>query len=242
MAGNSIRITTETEKGKRELRTLNVILWIVGPLILAAGIFVALAPDDFFAQPHSLSDRLIVAIFCVAQCVLLFSIPCWITRGSWLLDDEGVSLAPLCEDPRWLGWEDVEAVHWHTPRYRVIFRSGKIKMKMTLQWETRERQDDCLNFIRDKLEKSFDLSCRPSEPISFQRLFWISAVTSILTLLCFGGLCLQTIYWNQTAFGRGLGVLWFAVPLFLLFLWGIKVVWGENRKQWRLKYSTMSGV
>jgi len=240
MAENAVLITTETERGKREMRSLGILLRVIGLFFVGMALYVRFFPNG---SPNDLGTRVLAELgFAAVLFVLSYVLPRFVLRGSWQLDDNGILFTPLRvrNRPRRLDWSDVEAIYWHSIRYR-IFRSGRTKLPVNLQWETPQKQDEFEDFLRKKLGRSFNLSDNPVEPLSIRRLLWISAATTFFTLLWGGGLYLQIIYMDQYKLWRGFGILWFMVPLFLLLWSGVTLVRREKRKRWRLRKSAMAG-
>ena len=242
MAGNSVLVTTETERFKSEMRAFGILLRIIGLGFVGMAVYAWFAPNSWSAPNNPPADfefRILAGLGLGLMLFILQDVLShFVLRGNWQFNDDGISFTPLHGKARRLAWSEVEAICWGS--LRVIFRSGKMKLLVILQWETRQHQDEFEEFLQEKLGNSFDLSVQPVEPLSIRRLLWITVVTTFFTLLWFGGLYLQTIYLDQCKPWRRWGILWFVVPLFLLLWWGANIVRSKNRDRWRLRKSPIA--
>lgn len=231
MAGNVIIVSTETERGKRELRAATVVCWIGGILFILAALFFWFAPDDFFYPSGDLTTRLSFVLLFLVMAVLP-AMPRFIVRGNWRLDDDGIAFSPLREKDQSLAWREVKTIVTAAMRHKIVFCDGTTKLPLVLQWETCKRQEETLDFLREKLRESFDVFDRPAASrTSVRRLLLASAVATFVTLLYFGALIIPA-YYLQYEHWQLWTMAWMPLPFCVLFPWAVIVVRRERRKMW----------
>jgi hypothetical protein len=230
MPDDAITVSTETERGRRELRVLSVMIRLAGVFVIAAGFLVAFAPDAWTPQPRNLLERIVLLLFCGTIGVALIVVRLT-ARGSWRLNGDGIFFSPIRGRPRSMGWSEIESVRPGSAINSLVFQAGKRKIPLNLNWETPERRAAALDFLRSELAAYFDIFDRPPAKTSIRRILRASAITAAVTLLYFATLIVPSYllryeywqYWMMT---------WGPLSFLLLYGWALTVAWREGRKTW----------
>jgi hypothetical protein len=230
MADDAIVVTTETERGRRELCVLSVMIRFAGVFVAAAGFLVAFAPDAWTPQPRSLGERVVLLLYCATIGVALIVVRLT-ARGDWRLNCDGIRFSPLRGSPRSMAWSEIEAIRPGSAINSLVFRARNHKMPLNLNWETPERRAMAIDFLRSELGAYFDFFDRPPAKTSIRRILRVSAIAAAVMLLYFATLIVPSYllryeycqYWMMT---------WGPLSLLLFCGWALTVVWRERRKTW----------
>ncbi len=230
MADDAIMVTTETERGRHELRAASLMVRLSGAFVVAAALFIGFAPDAWTSQPSSLFERILFGLMTGALGVALLGAK-FIVRGSWRLDDDGIRFSPLRGSPRSMAWHEIEAIAPGDRTNSFAFRAGRLKLPLDLRWETPERKAAAIDFFRAKLGAYFDIFDRRPAKTSLRRILWASAIASAVILLCMGGAILSMLYLPEAQWR-----IWAPVLVFLPFLsccvWALVILWRGLPKRW----------
>ena len=96
-----------------------------------------------------------------------------------------------------MAWSEIEAIFAasvETMRTGATFRTSIKRIRLDLQYETREKQDAAIAFLREKLASCFDVFNRVPERTSIRRILWLLTVASAGTLLFFAVWIVPSFY------------------------------------------------
>jgi hypothetical protein len=229
MADEVVAVTTETSRGRSNLRTLVVSSWLLAGFFAASALSLWLAPDGCRQSPPTISDRILVTVVSIASLLVAVVWPQFITRGTWRLNTDGITFTPLRGAVQSLRWDQVEAVLDQS--FRTDFRAGRQRLLLVRQWESPQRRKAVVEFLRDRLGANFDAFDRQPAKTSVRRVLWLSAIASAATLLWFAAMILACRYlpyeqlqWWAMAWGL-------LLPL-VFFPWVLVVAWRQRRTMW----------
>jgi hypothetical protein len=232
MSENALLVTTETESGERFRTGTAATCWIFGLVCYCSAIFFAFGPDRWFGHPMAASERITSSILFATFGGICPGLGYFVVRGTWRLDDDGILFTPLRGNPRHAAWSDVDAIFAPSIRTEQIsLRAGKLKLPIHFRWETRQRQYEVREFLRNKLGESFDVFDRPVPPTSVRRLLWVAASASTGTLVWFGILVLPSCYLEYARW-RIWVLIWMPLTLVALYSWVLIFAWEKRQKAW----------
>ncbi len=84
--------------------------------------------------------------------------------------------------PQSMDWRNVDGIFSQCMKIRIVFREGSRKIPLVLQWESKERKEETLEFLKTKLGLYFDIFSRVPAKTSIRRLLWVAVVASSLVL------------------------------------------------------------
>jgi hypothetical protein len=231
MANDAIAVTTETKRGKSDLRGLTILMWLVGVFCAIGAVLIALAPPERVCRPPDPLGQFAAAIMCAVAALLAVALPRFVTRGTWRLDGDGIHFSPLRGSPRSISWHEVEAIRPGGEAKSLIFRTGKRKLPLVLQREPIEQQEAAISFLRSRLGASFDIFDRRPPKTSIPRILRASAIASAATLLWFAALIVPSYYLQYEHWQRWV-MIWMPLPLLVLYPWFMIFAWRQNAKMW----------
>jgi hypothetical protein len=234
---NVILVSTETTMCKRHRLKFALVCWIPGLLLLSNAIWLAFAQKRCFSHPPLLQSDFWVAVLGAGLGSFVLIAPRFAVRGNWRLDDEGAWFVPLRGGATTnLPWREVEAVVEPSVRTRqLVLHTARGNMQINLWSESSRRQEEIMDFLRQKLGREVAILNRLPEPISIRRLLWISALTLTAGIIWLSSLVFTICYSHASDAWLGRLLLYWLVPLVPLFLLGIIAVRRENRKRWQLR-------
>jgi hypothetical protein len=237
MADDAVTVTTETERGRLAHRFCGIVMRIAGVCCVAMAVWIAVLPSQKFSRPPDPSGHVAIVAWLGAAGVFVFAFPRFVTRGTWRLDVDGIVFTPLVGKSRPMKWSEIEAVRL-TPG--IVFRVGKRKILMNLQWETPDQWEATRRFLEARLGPNFDVFDRSPAKTSIRRLLLVSGIATIETLLWAAGLVMPLFCLPSYERWRFWFVIWlFILPMGLL-IWSLAVVWRGYEKGWSRRKSSLS--
>jgi hypothetical protein len=229
VSGHPILVTTETEKGRRELNACSVVFVAIGLAGLVMAICCAVAPDTLIPF-RGIGDRVLVALICVWGGISSMTAPRSMVRGHWHLDDEQIVFRSLRGVSRRLKWCDVQAISWG--RDAIRFRGPGPALPLLLVYEPTDRRKEAREFLRQRLGEAFDLRDRSPQPFSFRRMCVCACVALSIAVLGLTAAFLHSIYLDPRGELRPLLASWVVLPL---LAWVAYAAVREARRTWRLR-------
>ena len=104
------------------------------------------------------------------------------TTGSGQIDLNRIRYKPLLGRPRVLSWQEIECIQW--TRAGAGFRSPRVTLQLRWQWFRPQDQCEVQEFVRERLERDFDLTLsNHGQRHSWRRIMVLMAPLLILVLV-----------------------------------------------------------
>lgn len=130
---------------------------------------------ECWGQPQFGLAMIVSSAFAIALAACILSIPRWIRSGTWTIDEEGVHVAPVRGEPRFISWAEVDRVRWHGEG--ISLQSEEARIGFCWSQVEADEGKKLQEFLYEILQTDFDLPAplQPASPAESRQ--------SLLTLL-----------------------------------------------------------
>lgn len=226
-----LRISTESEFGSKRRKKIVVASFIFAAFafsFIVSGLIVIWASikDGHLIQCFPAIYSL---TFLISALLILLALPG--KRGTWELDSEGISFHSLKGIKSRLNWTHVNAVRFAGAR--ILFRGLSNMPPLPLLYiEEVEKKTEILQFVRERISSSIDLSDKVEKPFTWRRFLFCLTLSLLLGGLPSGIIYSQAISLLPGSKWISLEILALMISLLALAVFGF---WKQDLKQWHVK-------